>query len=90
MLVESSYIGSQYSVFFIPALYLLTKRDSRCIERMAAEYIVMGCVSRGIARRTSNTYWGTFALALKSSTTARVCAIVGTSPVRRKYQKPST
>ena len=88
--VQSSYIGSQYSVFFIPSLYRFTKSDSRCIARIAAENIVIGWVSRGIARRTSNTYWGTRARALKSSTTSSVCSFVGTSPVSRKYQNPST
>ena len=90
MFVQSSYIGSQYSVFFIPSLYRFTKRDSRCIARIAAENMVIGCVSRGIARTTSNTYWGTLARALKSSATASASSFVGTSPVIRKYQNPST
>ena len=34
MFVQSSYIGSQYSVFFIPSLYRFTKSDSRCIARI--------------------------------------------------------
>src|SRR5512143_1671030 len=89
-LVQSSYIGSQYSVFFIPSAYRFAKRDSRCIARMADENMVIGWVSRGIARRTSNTYWGTRARDLKSSTTANVSSFVGTSPVIRKYQNPST
>src|SRR5659263_178028 len=90
MFVQSSYIGSQYSVFFIPSLYRFTKRDSRCIDRIAAENMAIGCVSRGIARMTSNTYLGTLARALKSATTASASSIVGTSPVNRKDQNPST
>src|SRR5659263_233977 len=87
-LVQSSYIGSQYSVFFIPSLYRFTKSDSRCNARMPAENIVIGCVSRGIARMTSNTYLGTVPRVLKSATTASVSSFVGTSPVNRKYQNP--
>ena len=45
-----------------------------------------GWVSRGSARRTSNTYWGTICRAFHSSTTSSTCSCVGTSPVSRKYQ----
>src|SRR3989304_5968832 len=89
-LVQSSYIGSQYSVFFIPSAYRFAKRESRCIDRIAAENMVIGGVSRGIARRMSNTYGGTRDRALKSSATASASSFVGTSPVIRKYQNPST
>jgi len=53
--MASSYIGSQYSVFFIPSWYRRKKTDSRCIERIAVENSVIGCESRAIARRMSNT-----------------------------------
>jgi len=53
--MESSYIGSQYSVLRIPSLYRLTKTDSRCIETTAADSSAMGWESRAIARSVSNT-----------------------------------
>ena len=58
--------------------------ESRCIESTAVENIVIGCVSRGIARSTSKTYCGTCARDLQSSWTSFACSTVGMSPVSRK------
>src|SRR5512145_1931348 len=87
-LLQSSYMESQKSNLLKPSAYFFAKIDSRCMDRMAEENMVMGCVSRGMARSTSKTYCGTWERLLKSSTTERVSTIVGISPVRRKYQKP--
>ncbi len=57
---------------------------------MPAENIVIGWVSRGMARSMSMTYCGSARRFLKSSTTSRVSSMVGTSPVSRNHQKPST
>lgn len=73
MSIESSYIGSHMSFFFIvPVAYFFANFDSRCIAMIAAENIDIGCESRGIARSTSNTYWGTAARAFQSSTISSV------------------
>src|SRR3989304_5849557 len=97
-LQASSYIGSQYSVFFIPSLYRFTKRDSRCIERMAAENIVIGWVSRGMARRPANTSWGARERLLKSSAAAsdgwigRIAVRISVDPglAPQRHSEPGT
>ncbi len=74
----------------MPLRYLSAKMDSRCMDRTAAENMVMGWVSRGMVRSTSNTYWGTWPRCFQSSTTLWACSAVGISPVRMNHQKDST
>ena len=51
------------------------------MHRIAAESMVIGWLSRGMARSTSKTYRGTAARALNSAATSSASALVGRSPV---------